>query len=1049
MRQSHERLIATAALALLSACGGDYAGTNAAVGVSDKTRVVNSPAGPVTATVSAGRILAAEAVAVPEAALEDYAYPAGFLAIDIDQLTPGESVTLTLELPEGVAPDAYVKCAAAGCAVFPGAAFAGTVVVLTLTDGGAGDQDNLADGVIHDPGAPAIATTPQDADGDGVTDDEDNCPLVANADQADADQDGTGDACEGIVYEEPTGFFTQHVQPSLAFCRSCHVPAGLADTDDGRRFQLSAAAGGNPPADDYAKLKASWIALGRGVGSNKLLIEATVAAEPHSGGKPWPVGSSQYGAMLILLSCWDNPAACEGLLDGWDGTVTPPPPPPLLGDLEANGGRNYAAVFCEGKADDAALPRDPRELIAGDNLENPDYAVWYNDPFELCETPTLFENQKRQNELLVAQGKQPVYTAKPRPATCGQWRTAVENGRTYIMSNPITGAVLTRDSLYNLIKVAGSGIPLTGEFPSDAATANELIAKISQQRYGWPAHPYPNPFPMPGEDENATNGGSLQLPISLVQVKNDDGSWSGKIGVTCFACHIGQIGKGEVVGNSARRDGHPELYGGSSSGAFVSLNGSNTDTGLSLYDMQMANGTLGLGPNDFGTSLNTPGYMANRTRGTNAADQEIVNILIARDLDSLDWRGNAPNAELLTRLVPSMPLAGGDQDMPTWWWTHNKTRYLWVAFGSAGSSRGNYFPSSTNPNDGHWSKKREGDYQDLDMWLNAVEAPRFVGPKADVALAQAGAILFHEKNLWANRTDSSKLDYNNIPRPPGGNGSCAGCHGAYSPRYINTPGFLPDPSLAGMSGYTVPLKIIGTDPAQSDLFTLGSYEGTTNPFGQQAFNQTISNSWFSYPDARPGYRLPEEKTAQQEATDDGGVPSDGACILGAKGGYTAQPLHGVWASGPYFHNGSVPTVWDVLKPSDRPDVWRRQRVPASEAAPLTGDRGFDTDLARAYDYDKLGWKYERLGCDARTDVSALSCYIQQNVPTVSDFLLMGVKVLADYFSPPYVVDPKSSTVAERAVYNTHAYSKDHHGHEFTKVLTDDERRALIEYLKTL
>lgn len=35
-----------------------------------------------------------------------------------------------------------------------------------------------------------------DTDGDGILDDEDNCPAVANADQADADEDGVGDACD-------------------------------------------------------------------------------------------------------------------------------------------------------------------------------------------------------------------------------------------------------------------------------------------------------------------------------------------------------------------------------------------------------------------------------------------------------------------------------------------------------------------------------------------------------------------------------------------------------------------------------------------------------------------------------------------------------------------------------------------------------------------------------------------------------------------------------------------------------------------------------------
>ncbi|MBK9069414.1 MAG: SBBP repeat-containing protein [Myxococcales bacterium] len=45
-----------------------------------------------------------------------------------------------------------------------------------------------------------------DADGDGITDDLDNCPLVVNADQADIDDDGVGDACEDTDSpDEPRG----------------------------------------------------------------------------------------------------------------------------------------------------------------------------------------------------------------------------------------------------------------------------------------------------------------------------------------------------------------------------------------------------------------------------------------------------------------------------------------------------------------------------------------------------------------------------------------------------------------------------------------------------------------------------------------------------------------------------------------------------------------------------------------------------------------------------------------------------------------------------
>ncbi|MBF5045602.1 hypothetical protein FGE12_24555 [Aggregicoccus sp. 17bor-14] len=40
--------------------------------------------------------------------------------------------------------------------------------------------------------------------------------------------------------------------------------------------------------------------------------------------------------------------------------------------------------------------------------------------------------------------------------------------------------------------------------------------------------------------------------------------------------------------------------------------------------------------------------------------------------------------------------------------------------------------------------------------------------------------------------------------------------------------------------------------------------------------------------------------------------------LSPTGGYQPPPLLGVWAAAPYLHNGSVPTLWHLLTPAERP-----------------------------------------------------------------------------------------------------------------------------------
>ena len=58
-------------------------------------------------------------------------------------------------------------------------------------------------------------------------------------------------------------------------------------------------------------------------------------------------------------------------------------------------------------------------------------------------------------------------------------------------------------------------------------------------------------------------------------------------------------------------------------------------------------------------------------------------------------------------------------------------------------------------------------------------------------------------------------------------------------------------------------------------------------------------------------------------------------------GYVAPPLDGIWATAPYLHNGSVPTLDDLLNSYQRPAYWQR-----------SGD-------SSDFDYQKVGWNYTR------------------------------------------------------------------------------------------
>lgn len=106
-------------------------------------------------------------------------------------------------------------------------------------------------------------------------------------------------------------------------------------------------------------------------------------------------------------------------------------------------------------------------------------------------------------------------------------------------------------------------------------------------------------------------------------------------------------------------------------------------------------------------------------------------------------------------------------------------------------------------------------------------------------------------------------------------------------------------------------------------------------------------------------------------------------------GYVNNLLDGVWLRGPYLHNGSVPTVWELLK------------KPALRAKRYC--RGSDV-----VDWENLGYV---------------------------------VKIIEDSVKDP--------VCGEQFLYDTQAVGNSNAGHDFGTSLGDGDKRALVEFMKKL
>ncbi|MDR3636392.1 MAG: c-type cytochrome [Isosphaeraceae bacterium] len=171
--------------------------------------------------------------------------------------------------------------------------------------------------------------------------------------------------------------------------------------------------------------------------------------------------------------------------------------------------------------------------------------------------------------------------------------------------------------------------------------------------------------------------------------------------------------------------------------------------------------------------------------------------------------------------------------------------------------------------------------------------------------------------------------------------NCARCHGTYG-------------ADAEYPSKVIDLKTIGTDPARA--YGLGL-----------PLVKHYNSTWFG-----ADYPVKEQMT-----------------------GYQAPPLDGIWATAPYLHNGSVPTLDALLKSSERPARFKRP--------PSTGFEHYDTR--------NVGWKFEALA--------------------------------------PGPLPKSASTEDAQAVFDASRFGLGNQGHTFGDALEDGDRIALIEYLKTL
>ena len=457
------------------------------------------------------------------------------------------------------------------------------------------------------------------------------------------------------------------------------------------------------------------------------------------------------------------------------------PPTPLLDRAAV---RAPMVAFCDGpdgdgprKPDSATLPVDPRKLV-NEHLGNETTGAYFNASWiPVRDAPGM---------------KQWPFQY---PKTCGEFRLNAAEGRDFLYTRQMFQILGTTRAYENLWRVWG-----LDKKPADFDEQVRL-------RYGLGVAPFRNPYPTEGEDPVASGGGSGQLPLGLIQgIDEDTKKPNGMLTIACAACHD------SILGDSRENLG---FMPGRGSDAFDA----------SLFGNELLRAALMIGEtrHDPGAlALAAAPYPYSAGRGlTNSFG--LLDLMGVSDMETLEGGGGA-------EIFPTHG-AGGQVQTPNWWNRSHRPRMFLQGELSADNTRVSMaLAISASQRSAAENKALEPKFEQVHVFFDSLSPPK--DPREiNEKLAEEGAILFHEKDLWEDSRNRS------IPRV-GGNGSCSSCHGVYSPRYAEDKRFLPDSRLKGIEANITPIETIGTDPARTHLVN-------------EQFKRAWDTSWWSYVDLNP------------------------------------------------------------------------------------------------------------------------------------------------------------------------------------------------------